>query len=494
MVFSSLIFIYVFLPLQLLFYYFTPVKYKNSMLLFFSLLFYSWSGPLYLLILLGDSFVAYWCAKKIESSSHTNPFATVNDINQDKKCKFYLALCTVTLLMVLVFFKYLGFLSDIINKSLGYAGIGSIPVVKIALPIGISFYTFQLISYVVDVYRKEVHANTSYGKVLLYASLFHQCIAGPIVRYKQVADEIDYRTTNYKEVFYGVKRFSIGLAKKAILANSCAKIADQFLANNSSVLGSQSVAGLWLGAFCYTLQIYLDFSAYSDMAIGMGQMIGFHYLENFNYPYISRSVKEFWRRWHISLSSFFRDYVFIPLGGSRVKPLRHIFNLLVVWFLTGLWHGASTNFIMWGLYYFVLLLIEKYIFRNKTIPVIGNIYTMFAVILGWVLFKFDSFANLKTALYGLFGQNCNKMIDLQTKTVFKGNAFLLLFCILACTPLFKKLGELLHSHSKENTTIAHRILNSIGALTDIIIPAALLLLSTFALVGNSYNPFLYFRF
>lgn len=500
MVFSSLIFVYAFLPIQFLIYYLSPKEYKNAVLLFFSLIFYSWSGPLYLFLLAGDSFVAYYFALLIQKEydarvirrTAKKKFLKEKYKSEKSHAKLYLTLAIAILLTVLVFFKYLSWLSDCLNAGLGLMNISKLPVIRITLPVGISFYTFQLISYVADVYNKKVEANKSYSRVLLYAGLFHQCIAGPIVRYETVANEIEDRNPNQNDVFIGIKRFSIGLAKKAVLANSIAKLADTFLPTSMDTLKGQTCLGLWFGAICYTIWIYLDFSAYSDMAIGLGRICGFHYMENFNYPYIASSVQEFWRRWHISLSTFFRDYVYIPLGGSRVKVCKHIINLLIVWVLTGLWHGASANFALWGLYYFVFLIIEKYIFRGKKIPVIGNIYALIAVTFGWVLFRFDSFTMLKTAISGLFAFTSGnaskvKLYDIQLISSIKSNIFLLIYVVLACTPLFKWIGDVIHKETNGFTRILSNILN-------VVVPAIMLGLATLSLVGNSYNPFLYFRF
>lgn len=479
MVFSSLLFLFIFLPLQLLCYWLIPQKYKNLSLLIFSLIFYSWSGPLYLILLVMDSLITWYSAVKIQDAYNTN--------KPDKIAKTYLLINCSILVLILVFFKYLGLLSSMINALIGWTGIPAIPLLNIALPIGISFYTFQLLSYTADVYTRKIEANPSFFKILLYASLFHQCIAGPIVRYEVIANEIDERTTDFNKIYKGLRRFSIGLAKKAVLANACAELADTYLSLDPSALSQMSRVGLWFGAICYTLQIYLDFSAYSDMAIGLGYMIGFHYPENFKYPYIANSIKDFWRRWHISLSSFFRDYVYIPLGGNRVSILRNIFNLFVVWGLTGLWHGASVNFIIWGLYYFLFLIIEKYIFKDKTIFIAGHIYTLIAVTVGWVIFRFDSFEPLKIALSGMFGFSDIKFIDLQTTSALKGNIFLILFCIIASTPLYRKLRSMLNNSD-------NKFAQTLYLAENIILPTILLILSTFALVGNSYNPFLYFRF
>ena len=349
MVFSSLIFLFVFLVLNLTIYLFIDNKYKNQVLLIFSLIFYAWGGPKYLILLAGETFASWFFALMIEQSR-----------DKWQRKMFMLGECLV-LLGLLGYFKYAVFFAENFHALFGVPK--EIP--NIVLPIGISFYTFQLLSYVVDVYRREIKAQPKYWKLLLYSSLFHQCIAGPIVRYETVADEIDNRKVTQTDIYLGIRRFSIGLAKKSILANSCAEIADALILPGSEALAAQSTLGLWLGVFAYMLQIYLDFSAYSDMAIGMGRMVGFHYLENFNYPYIAKSVQDFWRRWHISLSTFFRDYVYIPLGGSRCSTAKYVRNMAAVWFLTGMWHGASWNYIFWGIYYLAFLLLERFVIKDR---------------------------------------------------------------------------------------------------------------------------------
>lgn len=484
MVFSSLFFLLCFLPIQLITYFITPSKYRNYTLLAFSIIFYAWSGPFYVLILAGLSLVSFLIAKAIDETADA------------KKKKFYLILELIIHLSVLVFFKYLSFGAELVNSVLAFAGIKLLPVPNIILPIGISFYTFQLISYVVDVYRNEVKANKSYLKVLLYAGLFHQCIAGPIVRYKTVENEIENRKIVFDDVFSGLLRFSTGLFKKAVLANACASVADTLLSESVDVINKTSVIGLWIGALFYALQIYLDFSAYSDMAIGMGRMTGFHYLENFNYPYIAKSVTDFWRRWHISLSSFFRDYVYIPLGGNRVKPFKHIINLLVVWFLTGLWHGASVNFIVWGLYYFVFLIIEKYASKiikinNKYILAVLKclyyVFTMCIVIIGWVIFRYDSSECLFAALNNMFMAGSNELWNMNTESVLLANVNLLIVAVIVSTPLIKIIYRKLRNNSDGLSGIMVNFAN-------MVMPAVLIILSLLALAGNSYNPFIYYRF
>ena len=359
MVFSSLLFLLAFLPLNLLFYYIAkPIKVKNAILLIFSLIFYAWGEPVYVLILLGMSLFSWLFSLGIEKAG-----------SRGGK-RVWLALAAIVCIGSIGFFKYAGFIAENVNAVAGRA---LLPVPQIALPIGISFYTFQLLTYVVDVYRGEVPAQRSYFRVLLYAGLFHQCVAGPIVRYGDIERELTDRTVSLNDVSDGVSRFAVGLAKKALLANACGAVVDALLlsdaaigdktqlAANLSLLESRSALTLFAGMAFYMLQIYLDFSAYSDMAIGMGRMCGFHYKENFDYPYVSASITEFWRRWHMSLGTFFRDYVYIPLGGNRKGTARQIVNLFIVWALTGLWHGASWNFVLWGLYFFVFLVLEKFV-------------------------------------------------------------------------------------------------------------------------------------
>lgn len=476
MVFSSLFFVFFFLALNLFIYSrvhrITP---KNIVMLVFSLVFYAWGGPKYLFLLIGMTFISWLSALGIERFNNHR--------------KLFLAAACILELGALAVFKYTGFILGTLSSITGFPQI----IPQIGLPIGISFYTFQLLSYVADVYRGEVHAQKKFWMLLLYASLFHQCIAGPIVRYKDIERDMNHRIIKINEVDQGIKRFSIGLAKKAILANGCAAIADVFLITDDlKALANVSALGLWLGALCFMLQIYLDFSAYSDMAIGMGLMIGFHYKENFNYPYIASSITDFWHRWHISLSTFFRDYVYIPLGGSRKGTGRLILNLFIVWFLTGMWHGTSWNYILWGLYFFVFLVIEKLFLQKHLSGIpkfIGHIYALIIIYFGWILFKFEDLSALGIALKGMFGQNGNNIYDLQTGLMFENNIFFLIFAIVAVTPLFKAIRKPLIQWFKKRRAVPYPIY-----AYEIILPVILLILSTMALVGNSYNPFLYFQF
>ena len=476
MVFSSLFFLYLFLPLNLVVYYFAKtIKAKNIVMLTFSMVFYAWGEPIYVLLLLFMALCDWLLSLYIEKQApHTI------------KAKLGLALMVLVNLGLLGFFKYGAFLLDNIGIVTGR----DLGTLNIILPIGISFYTFQLMSYVIDVYRGDVPAQKKFWMLLLYVSLFHQCIAGPIVRYKDVCVELAERRVTAQDIADGIWRFCFGLAKKAILANACGNIADKLLVSGDA-LSESSVLALWIGVLAYSLQIYLDFSAYSDMAIGMGRMIGIHYLENFDYPYISRSVTEFWRRWHISLGSFFRDYVYIPLGGNRKGKLRTYFNLFVVWFLTGLWHGASWNFVLWGLYFFVFILLEK-LFLQRILSkdrIVSHIYLVIIVYFGWILFKFDNMKDIFTVLGGMFGLNGNAFTNFETTTILSSNIFILIFCIVVSTPAIRKIGGLIRY-----TYMDKKAVSWIYNIGRIAIPLILLLLSTAALVGDSYNPFLYFQF
>ena len=480
MVFSSLLFVFAFLTPQLILYFLIKNKTaRNVILLVFSLVFYAFGGPKYLLLLLLESFVSFLAAREISNSQF------------DQMKKLWLALGIGTLLILLVVFKYLGFFLDNLHFLIRWPK----EVPAIVLPIGISFYTFQLISYQVDVYRGEVAYQPKYWKVLLYASLFHQCIAGPIVRYRTVSEEIEDRSVTVQDVMAGIRRFTVGLAKKAILANGCAAVADALLPAEKAAAASASGPALWLGMFAYMLQIYLDFSAYSDMAIGMGRMVGFHYLENFDYPYTASSVQQFWRKWHISLSTFFRDYVYIPLGGSKKGFFRTILNLFIVWFLTGMWHGASWNFILWGLYFFVFLVIErlflgKLLEKNTVTKILGHAYTLLAVFFGWVLFRFTDLGLIVEVLKGMFGGHAGANA-LTASSQFVNNLFFLILAVVAVIPVGKHLHEAL---TRAAEVSKNRVFVAVIRVGQAILPGILLILSVLALIGDSYNPFLYFRF
>ena len=363
------------------------------------------------------------------------------------------------------------------------------PVPEITLPIGISFYTFQGLSYVIDVYRNDARVQRNPFKIALYIALFPQLVAGPIVRYTTVETEISERRESIEEVSAGIVRFLFGLAKKMILANSMGEIADAAFSQSA---GDLSVAFAWLGALAYTGQIYFDFSAYSDMAIGMGLMIGFHYKENFNYPYLSSTVSEFWRRWHISLGSFFRDYVYIPLGGSRKGLGRTILNLFVVWALTGLWHGASWNFVLWGLYFFIFIALER-LFLNKVFArlpgFVSHIYLLIVVYFGWILFRFKNMALIGVVLKGMFCQNGNPWTTFEANTTLLNYIFFLAIAVIAVTPVVHNIGRAISVASGRSAAWFR-----VNSVVQVAMPLVLLLISTMSLVGNSYNPFLYFQF
>ena len=473
MVFSSLVFLFFFLAIHLAVYHLVDKRYRNVVLLVSSLIFYSWGGPRYLVLLMGNTLASWLFALGIERTDDT------------RMKKLMMAGECVVLLGVLAIFKYLGFLLGNVQAIFGVPEL----IPQIVLPIGISFYTFQLISYVADVYAGRIHAQPSYWKLLLYSSLFHQCIAGPIVRYETVQNDIDNRQVSKTDIYYGVRRFCVGLAKKAVLANSCAAVADTLLPIGDAALATQVTCGYWLGMLFFMLQIYLDFSAYSDMAIGMGRMVGFHYLENFNYPYMATSIQDFWRRWHISLSSFFRDYVYIPLGGSRCSTGKYVRNMCVVWFLTGMWHGASWNYILWGLYFLVFLLLEKFVIRDRMPRALGHVYAIVVVYFGWVLFKFENFAELGCVLAGMFGLAGGGFTSMAVGTLFMQNVFLMLFCFVACTNVGKWLHHKLFVAAKGNQAIA-----TIYAITEALTPVVLFIIAVAALAGASYNPFIYFQF
>ena len=486
MVFSSLLFLYGFLGLSLLAYWLCPTKKaQNTALLIFSMIFYTWGEPKYVFLLMFMALTSWLCALLVSRSETPG------------QKKLWLTLSCIIDIALIGWFKYAGLIFSVF---------GTVPefIRSIALPIGISFYTFQLLTYVVDVYRGDAEAERSYWNVLLYAALFHQCIAGPIVRYRTISEELFSDRVRTPEVAVGVSRFAAGLAKKVLLANPCGALADSLilsdavasdvtqLAANAQTLSSLSVAGAWLGIGAYALHIYLDFSAYSDMAIGMGRMIGLHYLENFNYPYISRTVTEFWRRWHISLGTFFRDYIYIPLGGSRCSIPRSVFNTLVVWALTGLWHGASWNFLLWGLWFFLFLMLERLFLKKwlEKIPVLSNLYLLFVVCLGWVIFRFTNLELGLTLAGSLFGLHGNALGSLSALISLRSNMWLLLVCIIAATPLPAMLKKKLEAFTAGTgwLQVAWNI------LFYSLIPVALLLLSSAGLVGDSYNPFIYFQF
>ena len=473
MVFSSFIFVLVFLPIHLIIYFWVPDERKNIVLLASSLVFYAWGGPIYVFLLAGEAAISWFCARQME------------EYDDWYHRTLWLVIGVCALLTLLAYFKYAGLIVGTIKAILSL----EIDIPAVVLPIGISFYTFQLISYMVDVYRGTVAAQKTYWKLLLYCSLFHQCIAGPIVRYETVEKQIEQRNPKGADFYAGVRRFAVGLAKKCLLANACAAVADELLPIGTDALMTQQVCGLWLGMLFYMLQIYLDFSAYSDMAIGLGRMIGFRYLENFDHPYESASVREFWQRWHISLGTFFRDYVYIPLGGSRCSTAQYVRNMCVVWLLTGLWHGASWNYVLWGAYFLVFLLLERFVIGDRLPRWAGHALTLLIVYLGWVLFKFEDAGELGSVLLGMVGITGNGFTNLAVHTVFLRNIFLLAFSVVACTSLGTRLNAWMRALARDN-----ELYGKVYAVIEAVLPPALILLAIIAMAGASYNPFIYFQF
>lgn len=469
MLFSSTTFIFMFLTLLLILYFpIKNIKYRNIILLIFSLIFYSWGEPKYIFLMLLTVLIAYIFGLLIDKYR-----------KDKKKSKLFLVISIILILLNLFIFKYLDFSIGIIN-SIFKTNIG---LTKLVLPIGISFYTFQILSYVIDLYWGKVGVQKNYFRLLLYVSFFPQLIAGPIVRYETVEKEISDRKTTLDGFISGFKRFIWGLAKKVIVANNVAIFCD-YVYNNYSSYGSNI---LWVAAVCYTLQIYFDFSGYSDMAIGLGKMFGFNFLENFNYPYIATSINDFWRRWHISLSTFFRDYVYIPLGGNRVSKIKFIRNIFIVWLLTGIWHGASYNFILWGLYYAILLLIEKMVtdkYIEKLPKVLKILYSLFFITLGWVIFRVENINDLILVIKKMFSFNNTSFV-----TLFNNNAMLIstvpyiILGIFLSLPIDKWFKEKV---DKSNSVIL--------TLIEDLILGVLFGISIMFLVSNSYNPFIYFRF
>ena len=462
---------YLFLPICLLLYFILHgIKARNYLLLVMSLLFYAWGEPKWIILMIVTTLIDYGAG------------LLVDQYRGQKLAKWALAGSVVITLSFLAVFKYLGFFNQNLNQIFG----AELPTQIFNLPIGISFYTFQAITYVVDVYRGKAQVQRSYANLLPYVALFPQLIAGPIVRYTDIAAQLENREMTLPGFSKGITRFVTGLGKKVLLANIAGQVATSLIGGD---LSKASVLGAWLGIFAYTFQIYFDFSGYSDMAIGLGHMFGFTYVENFNYPYISKSITEFWRRWHISLSTFFRDYVYIPLGGNRRHQLR---NMFIVWALTGLWHGASWNFVLWGLYYFVFLAIEKLFlgkFLEKLPAVVGHAYALFIIVVGWVFFYFDDVSRLGQMLKLMFGFSGQAGV-LPTDTVLlKNHLVFFLVAIIACIPVSKLVKALLIRFSRKGP-VQESLAGAAGILYDV----ALLFFSTAALVGASYNPFLYFRF
>lgn len=481
MVFSSLTFLCIFLPIVVILYGIFPVKWRNFLLLAASLVFYAWGEPRYILIMLFSTVFDYINGRLIE----------YYDMQQKQKAKKRVVMVSIVgNLGILAFFKY----TDMLIVSWNQITASNLSLLKIALPIGISFYTFQTMSYTIDVYRGLVKAQRNLISFGMYVCMFPQLIAGPIVRYQTIADQIDERKENNAVWVAGMQRFILGLAKKVILANQIGRLWEEISTTQMTQL---STAGAWLGAIAYTFQIYFDFSGYSDMAIGLGKMFGFTFPENFKHPYESKSITEFWRRWHITLSTWFREYVYIPLGGNRKGLKRQIVNLLIVWFLTGLWHGASWNFVLWGLYYFVLLVIEKVFLLAKMQRwprVLQHFYALFFIVTGWVVFAIEDFHKMGQYLLVMFGLR-GSWINNTAQYRWCTYAFFLMILVAASTTICSKVWNRIRRHMirEEADFVREKGLHAEFILKSVI-SVLLLAVSLAMLVAGSFNPFLYFRF
>ena len=462
MLFSSIPFAFYFLPAVLALYFAVPFRFKNAVLLAFSLFFYGWGEPVYLLLMMG-SIVAGWVFGLLIGKYRGTP-----------KARLFLTLSLVTSLGLLGWFKYADFAVENLN-ALGL----QLTLPGIALPIGISFYTFQILSYTIDVYRGSVESQKNIVDFGAYVSMFPQLIAGPIVRYSDVARQLKNRTHSVEKASLGVRRFVIGLAKKVLIANQLGQLVELYRSTTQP-----SVLFVWMYAAAFALQIYFDFSGYSDMAIGLGHIFGFDLLENFNYPFISRSISEFWRRWHMSLGGWFRDYVYIPLGGNRVKPLRYVFNVLVVWALTGLWHGAAWNFVLWGLLFAVLLTVEKFLVGKAMAKMPGwlvRVPVLVILLMSFVLFNASSLSQALSDVGGMFGLGGLPLLTTASLYYLRSYCLLLTVAVVGATPLVSRVAKKLESHT-------------VTAVLEPVVLCALLLAVTAFLVGGSFNPFLYFRF
>ena len=469
MVFSSMIFLWLFLPIVLLLYYISEKKFKNVILLISSFIFYAWGEPKYIILMLLSIVMNYI-------------FGLLMDKNR-KYDKIILILAIIANLGLLGYFKYYNFFISIINKIFDMQ---LLSIKDIMLPIGISFYTFQILSYIIDLYKKEIKVQKNILNLALYISFFPQLIAGPIVKYDDIEKEINDRKTDLDLFASGVKRFVYGLGKKVLLANSLALVADSIFSYEVSYLNTPLV---WLAAITYTLQIYFDFSGYSDMAIGLGRMFGFHFPENFNIPYISQSITEFWRRWHISLSTWFKRYLYIPLGGNRKGKYRTYLNLFIVFLATGLWHGASFNFIVWGIYYGIFLIIEriflKNILDNCKYKFLNHIYVILVVIIGWILFRIEELSNAIDIIKLMFSFHFDTTYLILPTFINVKMFLIIIFSFFLCGPAQKLLSSLKNKD---------KIKNIYEKYLEIITIVLILILSLSELVSNTYNPFIYFRF
>lgn len=466
MLFSSIVFLFTFLPIILILYYLVPRPMKNVILLFGSLLFYAWGEPVYIFLMIFSILFNYICGLDI-----------ARNLGDQAAARRSLIFTVAVNICILGFFKYEGFVLDSLSAVLPV----DIPYRAMALPIGISFYTFQILSYIIDVYRGHVKVQTNLLDFALYVTMFPQLIAGPIVQYADVDRQLHVRKESWGKFGEGSMFFIRGLAKKVLLANTIGMVYTEVAA---LAPGKVSVLSAWIGCIAYAFQIYFDFSGYSDMAIGLGKMFGFEFLKNFDYPYISQSITEFWRRWHISLGSWFREYVYIPLGGNRVPVIKHLRNLLIVWFLTGLWHGAAWNFVAWGLYYGFILILEKYFLGRvlERLPaVIRHIYSLVLVLIGWVFFFSPTLGGAVDYIQLMFGVGANGLVDSEGLYLLTTNLLLLILLVIGSTPKVHRTYE--------------RIMAGRGkVLANCVVYVAMFLLCIAYLVTETYNPFLYFRF
>ncbi len=466
MLFSSIPFLYYFLPSVLILYFIAPKKFKNTVLMLSSLVFYGWGEPKYVVLMIASIVIGYFSGLLIEAFS------------ERKLSKVVLGFSVAINLGFLGYFKYADFFIENFNAVTGL----SVSLLRIALPIGISFYTFQILSYTIDVYRKDAKAQKNIINLAAYITMFPQLIAGPIVRYSDIAKQLEERTHSFENFSKGIRRFVLGLGKKILIANSLGELCDIF-----KVSDDKSILFYWLYAIAFGLHVYFDFSGYSDMAIGLGRIFGFKFSENFNYPYISKSATEFWRRWHMSLGTWFRDYVYIPLGGNRVSKPKWFFNIFVVWFLTGFWHGAAWNFIIWGLIFAILLILEKVVllkYLNKT-KVLSRIYTLVAVGISFVIFNATDMKEAFSYIGAMFGAGNVPLVSTEFFYYLKSFAVTLIIGIIGATPIVKRTVEKIFENNKISKFIW--ILEPIGLVV-------LLAVMTAYLVDGSFNPFLYFRF
>ena len=464
MLFSSITFLYYFLPITLLVYFLVPKRMKNPVLLLISLIFYAWGEPRYVLIMIVSIIVGYAAGRLIETFYET------------KYAKYILAGIVLVHLGIFIYFKYTDFIIGNLNRLTGNA----YRLLNIALPIGISFYTFQILSYELDVYRGKVKAQKNPIYLATYISMFPQLIAGPIVRYSDIQTQLEVRKSDYENIALGIRRFIIGLGKKVLIANTLGELCEIF-----KVSEDLSLLYFWLYAISFTLHIYYDFSGYSDMAIGLGKILGFDFMENFNYPYISKSVTEFWRRWHMSLGQWFRDYVYIPLGGNRCSKARWILNIVFVWFLTGFWHGAQWNFALWGLYFALLLIIEKMWLGHllEKNAIIGHVYLCIIVVIGFVLFNASSLFDAAEYIGAMFGWGKYPLVSAEFIYYMKSYVLILVIGLIGATPVINQAARKVEQK-----------LGKMAAVWEIVILIGIFVLSTAYLVDGSFNPFLYFRF